>query len=53
MRRINLPVVTMKSAFPSTKMTLCNASAMMASKEHLAVLVRIFDIQDDKFWKRK
>ena len=39
-RRTLLLVVTMKSAFPTIKMTLCNASAMMASQEHLAVRKR-------------
>ena len=39
-RRTVLHVVPMKSAFPTIKMTLCNASAMMASKEHLAVRKR-------------
>ena len=36
-RQTALLVVTKESAFPTIKMTLCNASAMMASKEHLAV----------------
>ena len=37
MRRIILFVVTKESAFPTIKMTLYSASAMMASQEHLAV----------------